>query len=214
MAEEEMKRTKLSVLVLLLGAFMMLDFNTTFAMDSAAVKKIKRSLSGQIDKNGKASAKVKSFAKKALMSGVANPAFVTAVTTQNAKGVSLDEIKKIDTAWKNAEDFLPIHDEKMENPCAEAIRSMAKTFPAIFEAFVMDNQGANVCQNELTSDYWQGDEAKWKNSFKGGQGGVDVGTEKLDKSTNEVLQQVSLPIVNQAGVVIGAITYGIKTGSL
>ena len=61
----------------------------------------------------------------------------------------------------------------------------------------------------MTSDYWQGDEAKWENSFNGGKGGVDVGKIKFDKSANTQLQQVSLPIIDESGNVIGAITYGL-----
>ncbi len=209
-----MKRNKkLSLLILILITFT-LPFSHSFAADSAAVKKMKSKISRLIDKNGNASGKVKAFAKKVLLPKISHPTFASAVFSQNAKGVSLDAIKKIDKEWKNAEDFLPIHDVKLENPCATVIRNMVKKNPTIVEAFVTDNQGANVCQNELTGDYWQGDEAKWKNSFNGGKGGIDVGVEKLDKSTDTVLQQISLPIVNASGGVIGAITFGIKTGSL
>ena len=72
----------------------------------------------------------------------------------------------------------------------------------------MDNQGAVVGENDLTSDYWQGDEAKWKNSFNGGKGGIDVGKVKFDKSANTQLQQISITIVD-GDKVIGAVTFGI-----
>ncbi|MBU2648900.1 cache domain-containing protein, partial [bacterium] len=191
-----------------------LPFNAAFAMDSAGVTDLKTRLASQIDQNSKASDKVKAFVKTVLLPSINHPTFIAAVTAQNADKTSLDEIRKIDKQWIDAEDFLPIQKKKMENPCADVIRQMAKTSPVIAEAFVMDNQGANVCQNELTSDYWQGDEAKWKNSFNGGKGGIDVGVEKLDKSTNAVLQQISLPVTDTNGSVIGAITFGIKTGNL
>ncbi len=191
-----------------------LSFSPLFAADSSGVKKMKSKISSLISKNGSASTKVKTFAKNVLLPNINHPTFSAAVSEQNARAVSLNEIKKIDNEWKKAEDFLPIHDKKLENPCAEVIRGMAKQNPAIVEAFVTDDQGANVCQNELTGDYWQGDEAKWKNSFNGGKGGIDVGVEKLDKSTNAVLQQVSLPIVSANGAVIGAITFGLKIGNL
>jgi hypothetical protein len=71
-----------------------------------------------------------------------------------------------------------------------------------------------VCQDSLTSDYWQGDEAKWKNSFNAGKGGVDAGKVSFDKSANAQLQQVSLPIVGSGGKVIGAITFGIAVSEL
>ena len=123
--------------------------------------------------------------------------FVQEVAGQNGKNVSLEDIQKIDTQWKEAEDELPIQAEIMSNACAQEIRRIAKGMPILSETFVMDNQGANVGQNALTSDYWQGDEAKWKNSYKDARGGIDVGKRKLDKSTNVVDQKVSLPIISE-----------------
>jgi len=187
---------------------------TIDAADSAAVSGLKNRLIGLIEGSANASPKVKTFIQKALLATINQPAIASAVKAQNAKAIPLSEIQKIDREWQAAEDTLPIHQQMMNSPCAEEIRRLAKQNPAIAEAFVMDNQGANVCQNELTSDYWQGDEAKWKNAFKNGTGGIDIGVEKLDESTNIVLQQVSLPIVDNEGKIIGAICYGIKTGSL
>lgn len=103
--------------------------------------------------------------------------------------------------------------EVLENTTAKKLREIMKKHPEIVEVFVMDNQGAVVGENDLTSDYWQGDEAKWQNSFAKGQGGVDVGKEELDKSSNQVLQQVSLPIIKD-GQVIGAVTWGLNVSKI
>lgn len=208
-----MKRTSIwSLVFFMVFALLMVSMsNTTTAADTRALK---RKLSGLIDGSGKASAKVKQFAKTVLLQQIDNSVFVSAVKAQNARGISMNEINRIDDEWKNAEDELPIHDTMMSGACADEVRRLAGQYAAIGETFVTDNQGANVCQNELTGDYWQGDEAKWKNSFNNGNGGIDVGTEKLDESTNMVLQQLSLPIADKSGKVIGAITFGIKTGRL
>jgi len=157
---------------------------------------------------------LKSFAKEVLIPLCTNKVFVAEVEKQNAKQVALDEIKRIDKQWSEAEDELPIHAEKMGNACAKEITKVAKKLTVLGEIFVMDNQGANVGQNALTSDYWQGDEAKWKNSFKAAKGGIDIGKRKLDKSTNVVDLKVSLPIISQQGKVIGAVCYGVKVEKL
>jgi hypothetical protein len=141
-----------------------------------------------------------------------DPAIVAAVQAQNAKAVPLAEIQRIDGEWQKAEAPLPIMAELQGNPAAQVLKTLAAAQPVLAEAFVMDAQGANVAMTAATSDYWQGDEAKWQNSFKGGAGGVDVGKEKLDKSTNTVQQQVSLPVIAGDGTVIGAITLGIAVG--
>jgi hypothetical protein len=73
----------------------------------------------------------------------------------------------------------------------------------------MDNQGANVAMSDKTSDYWQGDEAKFTKSYNGGKGNIFVDEVKFDNSTQAYLVQVSVP-VKDGDKVIGAITLGIN----
>lgn len=174
---------------------------------------LSKELSTKIDSSDKADAKVKAFVKKALIPQHINTVFAAEVEKHNAKKLTLEHIIKVDKEWQAAEDFLPIQEELTENATAEEVRNIIKKHPAIKEAFVMGNQGAVVGENDLTSDYWQGDEAKWKNSFNSGKGGIDVGKVKLDKSTNSHLQQISMPIVKD-GKVIGAITFGIDVSKI
>lgn len=168
----------------------------------------------QITASDKADSKVKAFATSVILSFSTNPVFIEAIKAQNSKKITLDQIKKQDQEWRDAEDELAIHEELLGNACAQEIVKQIKANPAIAEAFVMDNQGANVGQNDLTSDYWQGDEAKWQNSFNGGKGGADVGKLKFDKSANASLQQVSVPVIDTDGTVVGAICVGVNTSKL
>lgn len=78
----------------------------------------------------------------------------------------------------------------------------------------MDNHGANAGENAITSDYWQGDEAKWKNSYNNSNGGIDIGNLKYDKSAKSVLRQISLPLITNNEKVIGAVTYGISINKI
>lgn len=181
--------------------------------DSATAAKVK-SLQKQVNSSGKLGGKVKTFVNQKLMTTLNNDVFVSWTLKQNAKKVSLAEIQRIDKEWKNAEEELPIQAEVTSNQCAKTMTTFAKANSAVLEAFVMDDQGAVVCEHGLTGDYWQGDEAKWKNSFNGGKGGVDVGKIKFDKSANANLQQVSLPLYAEGGKVIGAITFGLVVDNL
>lgn len=163
-----------------------------------------------VDASTAAAPEMKDFVKAKLLPLCTNPVFVKAITEQNAKAVPLDKIKQTDALWQKAEDELPIQKELMTNACAEEIRRLAKELGSLTETFVMDNQGANVGQNALTSDYWQGDEEKWTNSFNAGKGGIDIGQPKLDKSTNKVDQKISLPVIDETGKVIGAVCFGVS----
>jgi hypothetical protein len=200
---------------ILAGGFVLALLASVCQADDAKKKKgmLLEQLTKQIEA-GKASDKVKKYAKETLLPLCTNAVLVKETAAQNAKKVSLDDIKRIDKEWMEAEDELPIQAEKCGNACAKELKKIVSANSAIVEAFTMDNQGAVVGENALTSDYWQGDEAKWKNSFKGGKGGVDIGKEKFDKSANATLQQVSLPIIDEKGAVIGAVTFGLSLEKL
>lgn len=171
-------------------------------------------LLAELDANKAIDAKVRTFAKDRLVPILGNAVLVREAKAQNSRKVPLAEIQTIDKAWIGAESELPIQKEKLGNPCAEVIRSLAQDMPALREVFAMDDQGANVGQNNLTSDYWQGDEDKWQKSYAAAKGGVDVGKAKFDKSANVTLQQVSLPLVDADGTVVGAITFGVAIDAL
>lgn len=181
------------------------------AVDAAALK---TTLAAAADASADASDAVKALIKDKLIPLCTNEVFVAEATAQNAKAVSLDDIKAADKAWSDAEEELPAQKEKLSNACALEVKKVLAGIPAVVEAFVMDNQGANVGQNALTSDYWQGDEDKWQKSFNGGKGGIDVGKVKFDKSANTNIQQVSLPVIAADGTVVGAVTFGINTDKL
>lgn len=158
--------------------------------------------------------KMQKVVTEKLLALCTNPVFVKEVAAQNDKKVSLDDIKKIDDEWQKAESELPIQKEKMTNDCAKEIIKLVKDLKVLGETFVMDNQGANVGQNALTSDYWQGDEPKWQKSYNEAKGGVDIIEPKFDKSANTVEQKVSLPIIDAAGNVIGAVSWGVRVDQL
>jgi hypothetical protein len=79
----------------------------------------------------------------------------------------------------------------------------------------MDAKGLNVGQSDLTSDYWQGDEAKWKKTYLVGPKAMHVGGVKTDQSTQTLQSQLSMAVVDPAsGKVIGAVTVGVNVEQL
>ena len=148
-----------------------------------------------------------------LESWGADPVLVAAVKKQNAMGLSLDSIKSRDAQWRKVEGL----DDQMQSMLASAagkrMSEIENSKPYFFELFLMDNQGANVAMTNKTSDYWQGDEAKWQESFKGGVGAVHMGEVEFDDSAQSYLVQVSVPVMD-AGKAIGAITIGVNLDEL
>lgn len=156
----------------------------------------------------KAPQKVLDLANKQLAAIGSNPVVVAAVKAQNSKNMKLEQIKEMDEKWKQYAGVADYMQQIMVTDCAKALYEIQKEKPYLAEIFVMDNQGANVAMTDKTSDYWQGDEAKFQKSFAGGTGMVFVDEVEYDDSAQAYLVQVSVPVKDN-GVAIGAITFGI-----
>lgn len=135
-------------------------------------------------------------------------AIVDAVKAENAKGKTLDQIKSLDEKWQTTPGLSDEMKAIMENDCARFLRKLQNSNAYYAEIFVMDNQGANVAMTDKTTDYWQGDEAKFKKSFNNGTGAVFVDEVKFDGSAQAYLSQVSVPVMD-GDKAIGSITFGI-----
>lgn len=156
----------------------------------------------------KAPQKIVDFAKSNLVKWGTDPIIVKAVKEENAKGKTLDKIKEIDKKWIATPGIDEFMKSLLENECGKYLRQLQKTAPFYAEIFVMDNQGANVCMSDKTSDYWQGDEDKFIKSYNDGKGDIHISDVIFDKSSQTYLVQVSIP-VKDGNKVIGAITIGI-----
>ena len=152
--------------------------------------------------------KVKDLAHGAVAQLGTDPMIVSAVKVENEKGRTLDQIKSKDQKWKTTAGIAEYMQALMGSECGRHLRQIQDSAPYYAEIFVMDNQGANVAMTDKTSDYWQGDEAKFKKSYNGGQGAIFVDEVEFDDSTQAYLCQVSVPVKDGAKV-IGAITVGI-----
>lgn len=142
-----------------------------------------------------------------------NGVLVSAVQTANKLSAGLDEIKKQDKLWQQTAGVDDFMQALMQNDAAKELLRLEATQPYYTEVFVMDNQGANVAMTNKTSDYWQGDEAKFTESYKEGQGVVHIGKVKFDESAQAYLVQVSVPVMSGDNC-IGAITVGINLDEL
>ena len=156
------------------------------------------------------------YAMEQAQTWVADPMVIAAIKAQNARngGLSEAEIIDLDNQWRaelNAGNR-PMIDTVMANELSAHLKKHADASGgAITEVFVMDQVGLNVGQSALTSDYWQGDEAKFTETYPKGAGSVHVSEIELDESTQTYQAQVSMPVVDPAdGSVVGAVTFGIN----
>jgi hypothetical protein len=145
----------------------------------------------------------------------ADPVIVKAVKEQNAQGLTLAKIQEIDKSWMETTDAKKEPTEFMKSIASNtAAKELAKREkPYMVEFILTDNQGANVAITGMTSDYWQGDEPKFSNAFANGKGEIYIARPQKDKSTGEVISQVSVPVMSD-GKAIGTLTVGIRPEKL
>jgi len=151
---------------------------------------------------------------------MAHQMIVSAIRAQNEAhaGITQARIDELDQAWmaEVGGTTRPTIDPVMTNPVSDLLREMvAASEGLIAEIFVMDYVGLNVGASHVTSDYWQGDEAKHQQTHGIGPGAYHVGNVDFDESTQSYVVQVSMSIVDPAdGALIGAVTASIDADSL
>ncbi len=151
---------------------------------------------------------------------LSDPVVVDAVLAQNAKNAALAQadIDALDTQWRAEIDAAskPMIDATLGNDLSKFLAQKREASGGLItEAFVTDAKGLNVGQSDVTSDYWQGDEAKWQKSFGAGPGAIFVDGVEKDESTQSLQSQVSITISDPATKqAIGAITLGIDVDAL
>jgi hypothetical protein len=160
--------------------------------------------------------KIRSEVVPKVQSWIADPVVVDAVKSQNQKHGSLSqsEIDKMDKQWRSetSAGSGKLINEVLGNELSKYLSGVKSDGVGVYtEIFVMDNKGLNVGQSDVTSDYWQGDEAKWKKTYLAGAGSMLIDEVEFDESTQTFQSQLSLSVVDPAtNEVIGAVTIGVN----
>jgi hypothetical protein len=159
-------------------------------------------------------AEVKKYVSEHVVPWIKDKVVLEAVKAQNGSHAKLtaDDIKKLDTQWRGEIDKSdkPLINSVLNNALSKFLSEKKEASKGLItEIFVMDNKGLNVGQSDITSDYWQGDEAKWQKTYSVGKDAVFVDEVEKDESTQRLQSQISIPIVDADGTVIGAATFGI-----
>jgi hypothetical protein len=157
---------------------------------------------------GAVKARQTAYARIATAEAVArDPELLRAIKAKNQAGESGVEIQNKDRQWQ-ANPRYPLRQELTNNACASRLKKLVGTDAIVVEAFLMDARGALVCATRETSDYWQGDEAKWTKTYRDGKQ-VFVDDPALDLSSNTYAAQLSL-LVSEGETKIGALTLTLK----
>ena len=165
-------------------------------------------------------AKAKEYTEAQVGKWVADADVVAALNAANAANAAYDQSKidELDKQWRAEVGAAahPLIDEVMGSPASAKAKSWCDGAGGVVtEVILMDNKGLNVGICDATSDYWQGDEPKFQNTFPKGAGTVFVDEVEQDSSTQKFQVQSSMTVIDPAsGQPIGAVTVGLDAEGL
>ncbi len=159
---------------------------------------------------------LKSLVEAELLGWLNDPELISSLKAQNEEhaGLSQSDIDGMDQTWRaevGSSSTTMIDGVLSRTASVHLAEKQEASQGLVTEVFVMDNRGLNVAQSAVTSDYWQGDEDKWQQSFGNGAGAIHIGEVELDESSQTYQSQVSVAIADpDSNEVIGAATFGIN----
>ncbi|MEO9652912.1 MAG: hypothetical protein ABJ360_26610 [Roseobacter sp.] len=159
---------------------------------------------------------MRAFVETDIMSWAQTAQVIDAVNSQNTQtaGSSEAQILEWDQEWRGqvGQADQPLISEVMTRDLSVFLGQQVEASGGrITEIFVMDALGLNVAASDVTSDYWQGDEAKYSESYGAGPGAVFVDAVEFDESAQSYQGQISVSLTDPAtGEVVGAMTIGLN----
>ncbi len=137
---------------------------------------------------------------------------------RNRANASIDQAKidALDKQWRAERESTdqPLITGVLSNPLSGYLtRIQARSVGLYTEIFVIDAKGLNAGQGSITSDYWQGDEAKWQKTFLVAPDAVFIDKPEFDKKTGTWRAQVNMTLA-QDNKAVGSITVEINLTEL
>ena len=142
------------------------------------------------------------------------PVIISALKGRVASAGKLSEsdIKALDDQWRaeRETDDQPLITSVLSGPVSSYLTQIqARSIGLYSEIFVMDQNGLNVGQSAITSDYWQGDEGKFQKTYGVANDAVFVDEAEYNGDTYSWRAQLNMTI-SDGGEKLGAITVEIN----
>ncbi|WP_238364721.1 hypothetical protein [Mesobacterium pallidum] len=163
---------------------------------------------------------MRSYLETEVLTWAMDPVIVARIKEQNTAHASLDQaaIDAMDAQWRKevGAAATPTIDPVVNNAASDFLRDHVDgSVGIISEIFVMDAHGMNAAASGITSDYWQGDEDKFQQTFGVGPDAVHFGEVEFDESSQRFQAQLSITIRDpETGDAIGAMTVGLNAEAL
>jgi hypothetical protein len=147
-----------------------------------------------------------------------SPVVLLTLEASNARYADLEQarIDELDQQWRAEREVedQPLITAVLSSPLSSYLTRIQANSQGLFSAvFVMDAVGLNAGQSAITSDFWQGDEAKWQQTFQVGPDAVFIDEVEIMEETGTEIRQLNMSIA-QDGRVVGAITVDVNITEL
>ena len=134
-----------------------------------------------------------------------------AVMKSNQKPLAQQDLDELDNQWaQQVRNNTPILAERyLKLEGSQFLQVWQKQMQGVItEIIVTDKQGKNVIISEVTTDYWQGDEAKFLNMYQQDDD-YYIDTVEFDESTKHFQVQFSVPIFDEKNQHMGVLILGV-----
>lgn len=133
------------------------------------------------------------------------------------KNLSQSTIDSLDQKWRAERNATnqPLIAAILNNPLSTYLTQIQATSVGLFtEIFVMDKNGLNAGQSSITSDFWQGDEAKFQKTYGVGKDAIFIDQPEYSEETGTWRAQVNMTLQATDGQPIGAVTVEVNLTEL
>jgi hypothetical protein len=149
---------------------------------------------------------------KDIRAWLKNDIVTVSIEAQNKRLSKLTqtEIDAVDQQWVKEREAAdkPLIAATLSNPLSVYLnRIQGRSLGLYAEIFIMDQNGLNVGQSSVTSDFWQGDEAKFQKTFPVAKDAMFIDDPEWDDEAKVWRVQVNFTLTDQSGnTPIGAAT--------
>lgn len=150
---------------------------------------------------------------RSLLADLRSTTDVTTNIISGDRGGTLASILNLDSQWQALAPYAPsqLANQLLTLPASQQLAHwQAGTNGLVSEVFLMNDTGSITALSQLTSDYWQGDEAKFQALLNLPPGSLVVSPMYFDDSSKRFQVTVSQAVVaDESGRFIGAIAIGL-----
>jgi hypothetical protein len=148
----------------------------------------------------------------------ASPVVLLTLEASNKRheGLTEESILKLDKQWRAERkvDDQPLITAVLASPLSSYLTAIQASSLGLYsEIFVMDNKGLNAGQSAITSDFWQGDEAKFQKTFPKGADAIFIDEPEMNEGSATERVQVNMSI-SDGSAAVGTVTVEVNLTEL